>query len=83
MTSVKHFTRALPKNSKEEIQVALTEYRQHKCADIRVYVGDGESKTPTKKGICIRVEQLPFLRRALQEAEAEAHRLGFIAREAA
>lgn len=83
MTSARHFSVTLPKNTREDLQVALTEYEQHKCADIRIYAGDGDEKVPTRKGICIRVEQLPALRGALQQAEAEAQRLGFLRKEAA
>ncbi len=72
MTSIKHFALTLPKNTKEEVQVALTEYQRHKCADIRIDFDDGGGKKPTK-ALC----------EALWQAEAEAQRLGFLQREAA
>ena len=69
------------KNAKEEIRVALDEYRGVQLCDLRVFAsfddGDAERK-PTKKGIAFRVEQLPALIDALNDAAVEARRRGLI-----
>jgi Transcriptional Coactivator p15 (PC4) len=64
-----------PKNSREEVRASLTTYRGHRLADIRVYVaddGDGDGDHPTKKGLAVRVQDLPRLREAV-DALIEAH----------
>jgi len=70
----------LPKNGSQEVRCSLTKYKQHQCADMRVYAdfgGDGVLK-PTQKGICIRIEMLPALSDAIQKIETEARRLGLL-----
>jgi len=73
----------LPKNGSQEVRCSLTKYKQHGCADLRVFADfgrDGVMK-PTQKGICIRVEMLPHLADAIQKMEAEARRLGLLSGE--
>ncbi|MBA7696554.1 hypothetical protein ES703_105204 [subsurface metagenome] len=47
----------IPKNSLEEVRVAIEEYKGYQLLDIRVYfhADDGEPR-PTKKGISINLE---------------------------
>ena len=64
------------KNAAEEIRVALTEYQGKRLCDIRVfteYRSTGEIG-PTKKGLSVRIEQLPELIKALQDVKALADR---------
>jgi hypothetical protein len=71
----------LPKNSREEVRVTLSAYKGVDRLDIRVFAdieGLGEH-IPTKKGVCVRLEQLPELIKALQKAEDEARRIGLAA----
>jgi Transcriptional Coactivator p15 (PC4) len=65
------------KNRREEVRASLDVFKGRDVADIRVYVADenGEPR-PTKKGICIRVDDLPRLRESVESliaaVEAEA-----------
>ena len=69
---------SIEKNSRETIQVSLTQYQGHDLADVRVhYDSDGEWK-PTKKGIALKIGLLPDLIGALQTAEAEARAAGLL-----
>jgi hypothetical protein len=62
-----------PKNSKEEVRAQLREYRGHRLADLRVYAADADDVDhPTKKGLCVRVEDLPRLREAVEALIAGA-----------
>lgn len=62
----------------EEIRVSLTEFKGLKLLDIRVfaepYADEGQGRVPTKKGISLKVEKLPDLIAALQEAERQFRR---------
>jgi hypothetical protein len=57
---------AWPKNGREEVRATLTEYRGYRLADLRVYADDDGQDVPTKKGIAVRVEDLPRLRDAVE-----------------
>lgn len=57
---------SFPKNLREEVRASLGDYRGHQLADVRVYVVDEHGDPlPTKKGISVRVEDLPQLRDAV------------------
>lgn len=69
----------LPKNTRERIEVSLTEWRGLSLFSARVYAATGNGEwVPTTKGLTIRVEQLPDLTRAVAEAERTARALGLI-----
>lgn len=72
----------IPKNSREELRIALTEFNGHQLADLRIYVA-GDDPKPTKKGVTVNVALLPELVAALQAAEAEARAAGLLGAEAA
>ena len=60
----------MQKNALEEIRVTLERYQGKRLCDIRVYTEyrtTGETG-PTKKGVTVRIEQLPELIAALQRA---------------
>jgi len=64
------------KNARELVGASLEVFKGRRVADVRVYVA-GENGEPrrTKKGICVRVEDLPKLREAVDAliaAEGEA-----------
>jgi hypothetical protein len=68
-----------PKNAHEDVHATLGTYQGHQLASIRVYVVDeNEQLRPTKKGISVRVEDLPKLKESVDalvaavELEAEA-----------
>lgn len=69
----------LPKNARERIEISLSEWRGLSLFNARVFAltGDG-GWVPTTKGLCIRVEQLPDLARAVAEAERTARALELI-----
>lgn len=64
----------IPKNSNEELRVFLTEYQGHRLVGCRVFYEprDGGNKLPGKSGLNVRVEMLPAIIAALQEAAREA-----------
>ena len=71
---------SVPKNSREEVRIALSEYRGTPLIDVRTfsdYSGEGELK-PTAKGVSLRIARLPELIEALEKARAEAERRGLI-----
>ncbi|MGH2354089.1 MAG: transcriptional coactivator p15/PC4 family protein, partial [Chloroflexota bacterium] len=57
------------KNSVEVVRVALREYQGRRYLDIRLWYwsedGPEETLRPSRKGVTLRVEQLPELRDAL------------------
>ena len=56
------------KNSREEVRASLDEWGGHQLAHLRVWVdGPDDQPQPTKKGLSVRVEQLPELRRAVEK----------------
>ena len=73
----------IPKNSREEIRVALTEFvKDGKTFDMvsaRVHydAGNGEMR-PGRNGLNISVRLLPELVAALRQAEAEARAAGLL-----
>jgi hypothetical protein len=55
------------KNSREEVRASLTTFHGRRLADVRVYVADADDVDhPTRKGIAVRVEDLPKLLEAVQ-----------------
>lgn len=61
-----HLVYSFPKNRREQVRASLTEYRGHQLADVRVYVVDDLGQPiATKKGLSVRVEDLPRLREAV------------------
>jgi hypothetical protein len=63
---------AWPKNAREEVRATLTEYRGYRLADLRVYADDDGEDVPTKKGLSVRIEDLPRLREAVDALIAES-----------
>lgn len=69
----------LEKNKGERLRIELTEFKGYRLINMRIFWRDplGEWK-PGKGGFAWRVERLPELRQALEEAEAEARRQGLL-----
>lgn len=59
------------KNELESVKCQFTEYKGHELIDLRVYFKGSEAEHPTKKGICISVDFLPELKKAIDLAIAE------------
>ena len=58
------------KNSTEEIQVRITQYKDRQLLDVRVWAGArGEETVPTKKGVSIPVELLGTFKEAIEVAD--------------
>lgn len=62
MSHVVHMWR---KNDRERVLATLDTYRGYEIADIRVHVLSDGGLVPTRKGISVRVEDLPRLREAV------------------
>lgn len=76
----KHIS-TVEKNAIEEIRVGLSEFQGHDLIGIRIwasYDSADSEKRPTKKGVNLRVDRLPKLIAALQEAEREAIEAGLL-----
>jgi hypothetical protein len=63
------------KNSSETVRLFLQTWRQGQYCDIRVWTalrpGDEAGEQPTHKGITLRVDLLPELRKAIDKVIAE------------
>jgi len=59
----------LPKNARERLRVALTEYNGHRLCDVRTFYQDRTGEWRPGKGISVRRALLPELRKALLAAE--------------
>lgn len=72
----------IPKNSREEVRISLSEFRGVDLINLRIWFDakDGD-KRPSKDGLALRLEKLPDLIQALQGAEHEARRAGLLAAE--
>ena len=70
---------SIEKNAREEIRISLSEFNGYDLANIRVFyrTDDGDMR-PGKAGLAVRLEKLPAVIEALQQAEAEARRLGLV-----
>jgi hypothetical protein len=63
----------IPKNALDQVQVQLKHFHGHRLCDIRVFTQyDSGEIGPTKKGISLKIEKLPELIAALQEAQRQA-----------
>ena len=60
----------IEKNSNEEIQISISEFKGHDLINIRVYteIENGKDKVPTKKGLTCNVKLIPEIIKALSEA---------------
>lgn len=64
------FIRDIEKNKSEIIRVTIDEYKGEKLINIRVFFKDKDGNwSPTKKGIAIRIEMFPKLKKVLDEVE--------------
>lgn len=65
----------VPKNSLEEIRVAIEEYKGYELLDIRVYFhADHGEPRPTKKGISINLELFDEFYKMVKKAAREVAR---------
>jgi hypothetical protein len=62
---------AIAKNATEEIRVTCVEIEGRSYMDIRIFEGKAD-KVPTKKGITLRMGQVPELIEVLQKERKEA-----------
>jgi hypothetical protein len=71
----------IAKNSNETVRIPLDEWRGCPLIDVRIVVPLNRETgvlVPTKKGVSLKVERLPELIAALNDALVEARRLGLI-----
>lgn len=66
------------KNSQERVEIHLSKWKTQDYIDMRIWTlpnpAEPGSEQPTKKGICINIELLPKLIKALQKAQKEAEK---------
>ena len=75
----------IPKNSREEIRVQLSEFKGTRFADVRIFAEFAAAmgkRSPTAKGVTIPLDRLSAFVRAVTDAEAHARSLGLIGGEA-
>ena len=73
----------IKKNGREEIRVALAEFKGTKFVDVRVYAefaGATHARSPTKEGVAIAFDRLPEVINALIAADTAARELGLLAK---
>jgi len=69
----------IPKNASSVTRVRLCTYQGARLCDARVYVqGDDQVLKPSKKGLCVRVDQLAPLITALEQAQMFARQMGWL-----
>jgi hypothetical protein len=77
-----HPVATLHKNAREEVRIALSQFKGYDLVDMRVWTeprnGASTERIPTHSGIAIRVELLPQLIEALRQAEAAARHAGLL-----
>ena len=61
------------KNSRELVRATLSTFHGHRLGDVRVYLVDNDL-VPTRKGLAVRVEDLPRLRESIDALIAAAER---------
>ena len=60
------------KNATEVMRTQLVKYDNRDLLDVRVWVlKDGKDYIPTRKGIALRLEQVDFLKEAIDKAAEE------------
>jgi len=60
------------KNASEVIRTQFITYNNRELLDIRTWVlKNGKDFVPTRKGICLRVDQVDSLRQAIEKAAEE------------
>lgn len=57
---------AWAKNRREEVRATLSTYQGYRLADLRVWAVTDDGDVPTRKGLSIRVEDLPELAAAVE-----------------
>ena len=84
ITESTRFIKPIRKNSFEQIQIGVREYRGHTFADLRIHYRDdaGEWK-PSNKGVTISPATWPEFRAAIDQLEEELERCGLLEREPA
>lgn len=71
----------IPKNSRQEVRVALREFRGAQFCDVRIFAefaGTTDARSPTKEGVAVAFDKLPDMIAALQDAQAMARELGLV-----
>lgn len=62
----------LPRNDREEVRIAISDYKGRTRVDIRVWYLVGDEHRPGKQGISLPVDQLPALQDAIERAQVAA-----------
>ena len=68
-----------PTGSNGQVQVSRSAYRGRNRIDLREFFpSEGGELKPTRRGVTLPLNTLPALRAALEQAEADALRLGLL-----
>ena len=71
--SDKNLLASIPKGATETLQISINEFKGKKYLDLRIFYtqDDGETWSPTKKGVTVSPEHLPLLLETVQTAMSE------------
>ena len=63
----------IPRGTTEQLQIALSEFKDKKYLDLRIFytTDSGETWLPTKKGVTIYPDNLETLKTAIEQAITE------------
>lgn len=83
MTKLLDAVAVIEKNTREDVRVTLDEFHGVQVVDVRIYADFktgtiGAIRSPTKKGISLKVEKLDALIYGLGKARDEAARRGLL-----
>lgn len=70
----------IPKNTREEIRVVLSEFKSYRRIGVRIWARTSEGAVPTRQGFAVSVERCPELIAALVAA-LEAAAVAWAAKE--
>ena len=74
----------IQKNAREELRVSVETFKGVPLVNLRVWFRNEEGEwRPGKQGVALRLELLPELAQALEQAGEEAERQGLMPRRAA
>lgn len=63
----------IPKSATEQLQIALSEFKDKKYLDLRIFytTDSGATWLPTKKGVTVSPDNLELLKEAIEKAIVE------------
>lgn len=68
----------IPKSRREDVRVALRDFRGRRAIDVRIFTETGQGRAPSPKGLAVQPGQLKALIAALIDAERAAVEEGLL-----